>query len=266
MQEWVVVVSGAGQTPGATIGNGRATAVAFGRQGARVVCVDRERGAAEETAEQVTAEGGEAIAWVADVTQESAVQELVGECVRRWGRIDVLHNNVGVSLAGGDAPITDIEADAFARVTSINLGSMVLTCKHVLPVMRRRRAGVICNISSVAAIVDYPYIAYRTSKAGVIALTQSVAIRNARYGIRANTILPGMLNTPMAIEARVQRGADREEIIAERDAQVPLGKMGTGWDVAHASVFLASDEAQFITGAVLTVDGGQSLAMSSTNR
>jgi NAD(P)-dependent dehydrogenase (short-subunit alcohol dehydrogenase family) len=263
----VVIVSGAGQTPGSTIGNGRATAVLFARHGSRVLCVDRDGDAAAQTAQEVAAEGGEAVAWQADVTQEEAIEALVAECMSRWGRIDVLHNNVGISVTGGDAPITEIEVEAFDRVTSVNLKSVVLTCKHVLPIMREQRRGVICNISSVAAVVDYPYIAYRTSKAGVITLTESVAIRNAQYGIRANTILPGLLNTPMAIEGRVQRlGANREELIAERDAQVPLGKMGTGWDVAHAAVFLASDEAQFITGATLTVDGGQALAVSRSDR
>jgi NAD(P)-dependent dehydrogenase (short-subunit alcohol dehydrogenase family) len=140
---------------------------------------------------------------------------------------------------------------------------MVMTCKHVLPVMREQGGGAIVNIASVAAFINYPYVAYRTSKAGVIALTEHLAITHAPFGIRANVILPGLMNTPMAIENRVGRnGATREQVISERNSYVPLGnRMGSAWDVAHAALFLASDEASFVTGAALTVDGGQSLAV-----
>jgi NAD(P)-dependent dehydrogenase (short-subunit alcohol dehydrogenase family) len=255
------IIMGAGQTPGTTIGNGRATAILFAREGAKVLCVDRDLDSARETAGMIAAEGGEAAAYEADVTVEESVQAAIAECVRRYGRIDILHNNVGVSLAGGDAPITEITAEAFDRVTDINLRGMVFACKYALPVMRGQGSGVIITISSMAAWTPYPYVAYKTSKAGVIALTEQVAALNARYGIRANCILPGLMNTPMAIEARVAAlGRSREEIIAERDRQVPLGrKMGTGWDVAYAALFLASDEAQFITGVSLPVDGGASV-------
>lgn len=263
LQDRIAVVSGAGQTPGETVGNGRAVAVLFARQGARVLAVDLNLDAAEAVADEIARAGGEAVAWEADVTDEDAVAGIFDACMRQWGRVDVLHNNVGVSLAGGDAPITEIEHEALRRVTAINLESMVLTCKHALPIMREQQGGVICNISSIAAVIDYPYVAYRATKAAVIALTQHVAIRNAPYGIRANVILPGLMNTPMAIENRVQRlGMSREEVVAERDAKVPLGgRMGTAWDVAQAALFLCSDAAQFITGATLTVDGGQSLAV-----
>lgn len=259
----VALVVGAGQTPGQTIGNGRATALLFAREGARVVAADRNLAAAQETVDEIAREGGDAFAVAADVTVESDLVAMIRATVDRWERLDILHNNVGVSLAGGDAPITEIESEALARVLNINLQGMVLTCKHALPVMREQGRGVITNISSVASIINYPYVAYRTSKAGVNALTQHIAITNAPYGIRANAILPGLMNTPMAIENRVGRaGATREQIIAERNAHVPLGgRMGTGWDVAHAALFLASDEASFITGATLTVDGGQSLAV-----
>ncbi len=252
---------GAGQTPGMTIGNGRATAMLFAREGAKVLCVDRDLASAQETAAMITSEGGEAAAFAADVTVEESVQAAIAECVRRYGRIDILHNNVGVSLAGGDAPITEITGDAFDRVTDINLRGMVFACKHVLPVMRDQGAGVIINISSMAAITAYPYVAYKTSKAGVIALTEQLAALNARHGIRANCILPGLMNTPMAVEARVTAlGKTRDEVIADRDRQVALGrKMGTGWDVAYAALFLASDEAKFITGVSLPVDGGASV-------
>jgi NAD(P)-dependent dehydrogenase (short-subunit alcohol dehydrogenase family) len=259
------IVVGGGQTPGATIGNGRATALVFAREGARVLVVDRDLGSAEETVEMIGREGGQAAAFRADVTDEASVRAAVQECAKRWGRIDVLHNNVGVSLAAGDAPVTEIEVEAFDRVVAINLRGMVLTCKHALPVMRAQRAGVIINISSAAATASHPCVGYKTTKAAVVALTQQLALANARYLVRANAILPGLMNTPMAIEPRLaQSGADaaasREKIVAARDAQVPLGqKMGTGWDVAHAALFLASDEARFITGVALPVDGGLSV-------
>jgi NAD(P)-dependent dehydrogenase (short-subunit alcohol dehydrogenase family) len=257
----VAIVIGAGQTPGATIGNGRATALLFAREGARVLAVDRDFASAADTAERIAAEGGVGVAFAADVTDEAAIAAAIAECVERFRGVDILHNNVGVSLTGGDAPVTEIETQAFDRIVAINLRGMVLTCKHAIPVMRRQGSGAIVNISSVAAVAAYPYVAYKTTKAAVIALTQQVAIQNAPHGIRANVILPGLMNTPMAIEPRVKAtGKRREEVVAERDARVPLGgKMGTGWDVAQAALFLASDDARFITGAVLPVDGGSSL-------
>jgi NAD(P)-dependent dehydrogenase (short-subunit alcohol dehydrogenase family) len=182
-------------------------------------------------------------------------------CIEAFGRIDILHNNVGISLAGGDAEIGEITVEGFDRVVAVNLKGMVLTCKHTLPVMRDQGGGAIVNVSSIAAWSTYPYVAYKTSKAGVVALTEQIAATHARYGIRANVILPGLMNTPMAIAPRVKAtGKTWDEIAAERDARVPLGrKMGTAWDVANAALFLASDEARFITGAALPVDGGASV-------
>jgi NAD(P)-dependent dehydrogenase (short-subunit alcohol dehydrogenase family) len=257
----VALVVGGGQTPGVTVGNGRATSVVFAREGARVIVADRTLEAAEETVKIIADEGGEAVAWEADVTDEDQIRAMIDGVVDRWGRIDILQNNVGVSLAGGDASITDITPEAFDRITDINLRGMVLTCKHAVPVMRAQGSGVITNISSLATEIDYRYIAYKTTKAGVNALTDMLAITNAEHGIRANAILPGLMNTPMSVENRIGvLGATREEVVAERDSHVPLrGKMGTGWDVAYAALFLASDEAQFITGVLLCVDGGQRL-------
>ncbi len=258
----VAIVVGAGQTPGETIGNGRATALTFAREGARVLAVDRNPDSAAETVELIEEQGGTAAVCQADVTDEDSIVGFVEACRSRWQRIDILHNNVGVSLTGGDAPITEITAEAFDRIVAINLRGMVLACKHVLPVMRSQESGVIVNISSMAAWAAYPYVAYKTTKAGVIAMTEQLAITNAKYGIRANVILPGLINTPMAVEARVARmGKTREEVIAERDRRVPLGrKMGTAWDVANAALFLVSDEARFITGIALPVDGGASVS------
>jgi NAD(P)-dependent dehydrogenase (short-subunit alcohol dehydrogenase family) len=256
----IAFVMGAGQTPGEGIGNGRATSVVFGREGATVVAVDRDLASAEETARLIVAEGGRAIALRADVTEESDVVAAVAETVGQFGRIDILDNNVGTSLAGGDGPIDAITPEIFDRVTEINLRGMVITCKHVLHVMQEQRSGAIVNISSTAVLLDYPNIAYKTSKAGVIALTENIAISYARYGIRANCILPGLMNTPMAIENRVGRdGKTREEVVSERSSRVPLGRMGTGWDTAEAALFLASPQANFISGISLRVDGAQCL-------
>jgi NAD(P)-dependent dehydrogenase (short-subunit alcohol dehydrogenase family) len=256
----VAVVVGAGQTAGQTIGNGRATAVLFGREGAHVVAVDRHLDAARDSVRAIKEQGGSAVALRADITVERDIEGFVSEAVARLGRIDILHNNVGVSLAAGDSPVADITSDAFDRVMAVNLRAMVMTCKHVLTVMQAQKSGVIVNISSIAALADYPNIAYKTSKAGVIALTENLALTYAPYGIRVNCILPGLMNTPMAIEPRVGRdGMTREQVIALRDSKVPLGKMGTGWDVAEAALFLASPQAAFITGVALPVDGGQSL-------
>ena len=261
LENRVALVMGAGQTPGATIGNGRAASLLFGREGATVVAVDRDLGAAEETCGQIAGAGGRAVALQADATDEQSVAEAAARCVARFGRIDILHNNVGASLAAGDASAVDVSGEAFDNVVRVNLKSALLSTKHVVPVMRAQRSGVIIYISSIAAIMDYPGVGYKTAKAGVIALMQNVAITNARWGIRANAILPGLINTPMAIEPRVGRdGLSREEVIAHRDAQVPLGgRMGSAWDIAHAAVFLASDNASFITGVALPVDGGQTL-------
>jgi NAD(P)-dependent dehydrogenase (short-subunit alcohol dehydrogenase family) len=253
----VAVVFGGGQTPGATIGNGRATAMLLGREGAKVLVVDRDIASAEETAAMMRAEGSDASATTADVIDEAQVATALRVCRERYGRLDILHNNVGASLALGDAPATDLTAEAFDRIVDVNLRGMWFACKHALPVMRAQESGSIVNISSMAVRSAYPYLGYKATKAAVIALTENIAAANARYGIRANVILPGLMNTPMAIEPRVAQGVPREQVIAERDSRVPLGRrMGTGWDVAYAALFLHSDEARFITGVSLPVDGG----------
>jgi NAD(P)-dependent dehydrogenase (short-subunit alcohol dehydrogenase family) len=254
----VAIVVGAGQTPGDTIGNGRATAILFAQEGARVLLVDRDESSARETQHMISTEGGTAEVFEADVTREEDTRGIAEACIRAFGQIDVLHNNVGIGA--GDAGATHLDLDAWRRILDVNLTAMFLTIKHVLPHMRDQRSGSIINISSVASIASTGMLAYKVSKAGVNALTQQIAMGNARYGIRCNAILPGLMNTPMAIEGFAAAfGISKEEIVRQRDSMVPLGgKMGTAWDVANAAVFLASDESRFITAALLPVDGGQS--------
>ena len=252
------IVVGGGQTPGQTIGNGRATAITYARAGARVLVVDRDRDAAVATEAEITAEGSEAVPFRADVTDEADIAAMVADACDRWGRLDILHNNVGISVAGGDAEISKIEGEAFDRIMAINLKSMVLAIKHALPIMRGQQSGNIINISSTAAHEDYPWVTYKASKAAAKAMTEQVALQNAPHGIRVNCIQPGLMNTPMAVDARMDAwNMTREEVVAMRDAKVPLGgKMGTAWDVANAALFLVSEEARFITGVTLMVDGG----------
>ena len=258
----VAVLIGGGQTAGETVGNGRATALVLAREGARVFVVDRDLESADETAKIIKEQGGVASSCQADVTSEEQVEIAIKSCVEQFGRLDILHNNVGASVALKDGSATELETDAFDQIYAVNLRGMWLPSKHALPVMREQNNGSIINISSMAVFSgSYPFVGYKTTKAAIIALTENIASANAEYSIRANTVLPGLINTPMAIEARVTAGADRGELVAQRDGQVPLGrKMGTGWDIANASLFLHSDEAQFITGIALRVDGGRSIS------
>src|SRR5436190_10155759 len=261
LNDKVAIIVGAGQSPGEGMGNGRATALTFAREGAKVLCVDHHLESAQETAAMIAAKHGTAAAFKADVTKIADIEAMVADAQTRWGRIDVLHNNVGVSLSGGDAELLQITEEAFDRVVAINLKSCILAAKEVIPIMRKQQSGVIINISSMAVITTYPYVAYKATKAAMVAFTEQLAYQNAQYGIRANVILPGLMNTPMAVDTRAREfKKPRAEIEAMRDAQVPLRKkMGTGWDVANAALFLASDEASFITGVTLPVDGGSSV-------
>jgi NAD(P)-dependent dehydrogenase (short-subunit alcohol dehydrogenase family) len=261
LKDKIAIVVGAGQGPGDGMGNGRATALRFAQEGARVMAADKNLASAEETAAMVRREGGECQAIEADVTKEATLAAMVQAAEARWGRVDILHYNVGVSIAGGDAPLLDFTEEAFDRIGAINLRGAIMATKHVIPIMRRQRAGAIVMISSLAAIENYPFVAYKATKAAMIAFTQQVAIQNAQYGVRANVILPGLMDTPMAVDTRARvSNRSRAEVAAERDARVPLRrKMGTAWDVANAALFLASDEANFITGAALPVDGGGAL-------
>jgi len=252
----VALVVGAGSS-GPGWGNGKAAAVLFAREGARVACVDLKQAAAEETAGLIRDEGDDALAIAADVSRHDDVKRVVDETLARFGRIDVLQNNVGIVEVGG--PVETSE-ESWDRVMDVNLKSMFLTCKHVLPVMERQGGGAIVNVSSIAGIrwTGVPYISYSASKAGVLQFTRSIAIQYAKAGIRANSILPGLMNTPMIVEPLkdVYAEGDVEKMIALRDAQCPMGHMGDAWDVAYAALYLASDEARYVTATELVVDGG----------
>ncbi len=251
----VAIVTGAGaQGPG--WGNGKATAVLFAREGATVLAVDLRLSAAEETQGIVATEGGACSVFAADVSVSADVQAMVAACLDRYGRIDVLHNNVGTAVLGG--PVETSEDD-WDRVFRINVKSVFLTAKYALPHMERQGSGSIINISSIGGIRDIgvPYVAYAASKAAVIQASQSIALQYASKGIRCNVILPGLMNTPHILGNMAGAFAgDVERMMAVRDAKSPTGKMGTAWDVAHAALFLASDESSYVNAAQLVVDGG----------
>jgi NAD(P)-dependent dehydrogenase (short-subunit alcohol dehydrogenase family) len=259
LQGKTAVVVGAGQTPGETIGNGRAMAILFAREGAQVLCVDRAGERAEETVAMIGATGGQGHALSADILKPDDCALIVDQAQTRLGRIDILVNNVGIG--GRDAPAHRLEEAAFDRILDVNLKGMWLTIKAAVPVMREQGGGAIINISSLAAIAGGNQMAYEVSKAAVNRLTTSVAQANARHGVRCNAIMPGLMDTPMAVAGIASaRGESQADVRAARDARVPLGgKMGTAWDTAYAALFLASDEAKFITGALLPVDGGMSV-------
>ena len=252
----VALVSGGGQTPGQTEGNGRAIARRFAAEGAKVLVVDRVLARAEETVAACT---GEAAAHEADITDDAQAVAAVAAVMARWGRIDVLVNNVGIG-GGGDGPAHALTEDAFERIMRVNLKGAWLMTRAALAPMREARGGAIVNISSLASLAGGFQLAYEMSKAAMNRMTLSVANAAAARLIRCNAILPGLMNTPMAVEG-IARASGRPiaDVAAERGARVPLGaRMGEATDTANAALFLASDEARFITGVLLPVDGGMS--------
>lgn len=252
----VALVLGAGSS-GPGWGNGKAAAVLYAREGGRVVAVDLRAEAAEETAGIIEAEGGRAIACVADVTSSEALLAVVVRARSAFGALDVLHNNVGITTMGD--PIEASE-EGWRRAMDVNLTSAFLACKHVLPVMLEQGRGAIVNISSIAAevVTDYPYFSYYASKAGLNQFTRALAIRYAGRGIRANAVMPGLIDTPLIYSQIAGSHADRETMVAARHARSPTARMGSAWDVAHAALFLASEEARYVNGVCLAVDGGLS--------
>jgi NAD(P)-dependent dehydrogenase (short-subunit alcohol dehydrogenase family) len=256
LKDNVALVSGGGSA-GPGWGNGKATAVLFAREGAKVLAADINLDAALETKRIIEAEGGVCEAASGDVAVAGDVSAIIQACLAAFGRIDVLHNNVGIVEVGGPVDATE---ESWDRVNDVNLKSMFLTCKHVLPQMVRQGSGAIVNIASIAGIrwLGVPYISYAASKAAVIQFTRAIALQYAHSGIRANSILPGLMNTPMvhAAEVVAAYGGNSDELVRRRDQQCPMGHMGDAWDVAYAALFLASDEAKYITGTELVVDGG----------
>jgi len=251
----VAIVTGAGSI-GHGIGNGKATAILYAREGARVMLIDYNLDAAEETKGLIDEEGGDCVTFKADVSKSNDCKKIIEKCIQTYGRVDILHNNVGIDIPGGVVEISEKDWD---RTMNVNLKSMFLTCKYALPYMETQRSGSIINIASTSAIRSYGCIstAYCASKAGVIALTREVAVQYAAKGIRANAILPGLLNTLMAVAALTDAyGGNVEEMTKTRDAMSPTGRQGDAWDIAYLALFLASDEAKYINGAALIVDGG----------
>jgi NAD(P)-dependent dehydrogenase (short-subunit alcohol dehydrogenase family) len=254
LKDRVALVFGAGSS-GPGWGNGKATAVSFAREGATVVAIDVNAEAARETCAIIRDEGHACEPATVDVGDPGQVEAVVRDVAARHGRIDVLHNNVGITAMGG---AVEESLESWRRVMDVNLTSVFLTCKHVLPVMVRQGKGAIVNVSSIAAIryTGYPYASYYASKAGLNQFTVALALEYARHGVRANAIMPGMMNTPLIFRQISGQYASAEEMVRARDAACPMGRMGTAWDVAAAAVFLASDEAAYITGVCLPVDGG----------
>jgi NAD(P)-dependent dehydrogenase (short-subunit alcohol dehydrogenase family) len=248
------LVFGAGSV-GPGWGNGKAAAVQYAREGARVVAIDIHQAAADETRDIIASEGGEAISLPCDVTRREQIAETVAAARARFGRIDVLHNNVGLpSMSTLDA-ITDEDWDL---AMNVNLKSVMLCCQAAIPAMLEQGKGAIVNISSIAAIryTGYPYPSYYASKAAVNHLTVSIALEYASRGIRANAIMPGLMDTPHIYRNVAGVYASKEEMVAARSKLSPTGRMGTAWDIAKAAAFLASDDAEYITGQCLAVDGG----------
>ncbi len=259
LQGKVALVTGAGSV-GPGWGNGRAIAVRFAQEGARIFAVDRDAERMEETVRLVQEAGGEITTASCDVTQSESVAAMVASCMERFGRIDVLVNNVGGSAAGGPVEMSEEVWDA---QIDHNLKSVFLTCKHVLPIMTAQAAGAIVNISSTSGTrwTGSAQVAYASTKAGVIQFSRVVAVQYAKTGIRVNTVVPGQLYTPM-VDVRLAKqrtGGDVSALLAQRQSRIPLPFMGDGRDTANAALFLASDEARFITGTELVVDGGMSV-------
>jgi len=264
LKDKVALVAGAGSI-GPGWGNGKAAAVTFAREGAKVFCADVNLAAAEETAAIIAGEGGEARAFQADVTSAADVARMVAACREAYGRIDVLDNNVGIAEMGSVVDVSEADWD---RVFAVNLKSAYLAMKHVIPVMVRQGGGSIVNISSIASIrhTGVSYVTYAATKAAMNQMTRTTAVEFAGSHVRVNTVLPGLMKTPMVehsagLAASYAKG-DVEAMWRARDAQVPMGHMGEAWDVANAALFLASDESRYITGIELVVDGGVTLKMS----
>ncbi len=244
----VAIVAGGGSR-GPGVGNGRAAAILFAREGAQVLVVDRDGAAAADTLAMIEKEGNEAAAFEADVTLEEDCQAMVSAALERWGRLDILHNNVGI---GGRGSVVEMDLDEWRQIQEVNVTGMVLASRASIPAIADSDGGAIVNISSIAALRARGLTAYSTSKGAVIALTQAMAVDHAAQGIRVNCIAPGPVYTPMV----GQGGRMPKELRERRRLASVLEIEGTGWDIGYAALFLVSDEARYVTGVVLPVDGG----------
>ena len=258
LKDKVAVVVGAGSI-GPGWGNGKAAAVLFAREGAKVLAIDINPDAADETRAIIAGEGGECAVAVADATDDAAMAAAVEQAVRRFGRIDVLHNNVGIVIGGGPE---ETDAADWDRGAAVNVKSAFLAARHVLPHMKRQGGGAIVNVSSIAANrwMGVPYASYAATKAALLGLSRNIALQYAADGIRCNCVLPGIVDTPLLrnLLADVYPEEEIPARIAHRDSRIPMRRMGDAWDVAWAALYLASDEARYVTGAELVVDGGLS--------
>ena len=251
-------IVGAGQVDGTTMGNGRAIALRFAEEGARLLLIDRNVDALETTRAMI---GGDAIVHVCDIASDDGPPGIAAAALAAFGGLDILINNVGIGHKH-DGPVDRLDEDVWDLLMGVNVRAAYRTIKYALPLLRESKYGSIVNISSLAAIAPTPMISYGVSKAALNRLTQSVAMHNARAGVRCNAIMPGLMDTPMAIEGVAAReGLPVEEVRAKRSRSVPMGHMGTSSDTANAALFLASEEARFITGAILPVDGGASVRL-----
>ncbi len=252
----VALVTGAGSV-GPGWGNGRAAAVLFAREGARVVVVDRDPVAAAETARLIDEEQREVLVLEADVTDLASVNAMAASALKKFGRIDVLLNNVGGSIPGGPE---EMSVEEFRGQLDINLTSVFITTKVVLPTMAKQGGGAIVNVGSIGGLrhLGHDHVGYSASKSALVQFTRQIAVRYARDNIRCNTVIPGMIDTPL-LEHRVSRQKGRGDLATlrrEAETRVPLGRRGDAWDVAYAALFLASDEAKYVTGTEILVDGG----------
>jgi NAD(P)-dependent dehydrogenase (short-subunit alcohol dehydrogenase family) len=259
LQGRIAIVTGAGCI-GPGWGNGRATAVRFAEEGAKIFAIDRNLDSVAETVERVTAVGGEIVTHQCDVTDSASVEIMAKACLGRFGRIDVLVNNVGGSAAGGPAEMSE---DVWDAQVDSNLKSVFLTLKHVLPVMEQQKSGAVVNIASTSGLrwTGSAQVGYAATKAGVIQLSRVVAVQYADKGIRVNTVVPGQLHTPM-VEARLagqRAGGNVEALLKSRLERIPIGFMGDGRDTANAALFIDSDEARFVRGTEIVVDGGMTV-------
>jgi len=255
MKGKTVIVVGAGSS-GPGWGNGKAAAALYAREGAKVFAVDFRLEAAQETESIIRAEGGECSSFRADVVSSDDLRDMAAACVEQYGQIDVLHNNVGIVETGG--PVETSE-ESWNRVIAVNQTSVFLACKHVLPYMTARNSGAIVNIGSIAGVrwIGFPYVAYSAAKAALISMTTNIAVQYAAQGVRANCVLPGLMNTPLIREPLAKTyGGNVDSMIEQRDKLSPTGKMGDAWDTAYAALYLASDEARYVNGTSIVVDGG----------